>query len=406
MEMEMGNVQDGHAIDYGFLCGEVTAALCVHYHDPDVEAAWVLYSAVAAHFLTGPPVWLMVVAPPGSMKTELMQALDGVAGVSLIDRLTPNTLLSGQIEDDKAHKPGRKSPSLLHRLGERPIIICPDFTTVLSMKAEPRGIILADLRRIYDGRIRSEYGTAGNLAEREWRGRLTFLAATTPDVDRYYSMFQTMGERFLMVRWHRAGGIDAAVEAMNQNREVAKRDLKEAVNQLFKHLGTYEPTVPAEMQRMIGALSEFTVRARTYVHRTGNKEVTDQPQPESPTRLAQQLVQLAKGSALLAGRSEATEEDYQLVKRAAFDSIPAIRRKVIDALMSKRQKHSDFGLAKSTLSYVVEELEMLGIVANRKLSPEALNLLREAHVRYEGGTVGLPVHELSPLAWDASAVKS
>ena len=40
------------------------AVLHAHYHEPDLEAARVLYSAVAAHRLTGQPVWLMLVAPP------------------------------------------------------------------------------------------------------------------------------------------------------------------------------------------------------------------------------------------------------------------------------------------------------------------------------------------------------
>src|SRR5207249_59717 len=47
----------------------VVKVLQTHYHKPDVDAARVLYSAVAAHGLKGQPVWPMVVAPASTMKT-------------------------------------------------------------------------------------------------------------------------------------------------------------------------------------------------------------------------------------------------------------------------------------------------------------------------------------------------
>src|SRR5262245_36010711 len=93
----------------------VEASLLAHHHEPDVEAARALYSGVAAHSLSGPPVWPMGVAPPGSMKTDLLAALEGIPGVHLIDKITPNTFISGQLDDPK--KPRKTSASLLHRIG-------------------------------------------------------------------------------------------------------------------------------------------------------------------------------------------------------------------------------------------------------------------------------------------------
>ena len=86
------------------------AVLLAHYHEPDLEAVRALFAAVAAHHLPGQPVWLMLVAPPGSMKTELLEALDGLSTVHLIDRVTPNSFLSGQVARSRA------PASLLHRL--------------------------------------------------------------------------------------------------------------------------------------------------------------------------------------------------------------------------------------------------------------------------------------------------
>jgi hypothetical protein len=159
----------------------VELVLREHSYNPDLQGARALYASIAAHRLDGQPVWTMVVAPPGSLKTELLEALDGLPLVYLIDQVTPKTFLSGQIK--KSKKSSEVSPSLLHRVGSSGILICPDFSTVLSMNRDDRGSVLADMRRIYDGHLRKEFGTSDTLTDREWRGRMTFAAGATPDVD-------------------------------------------------------------------------------------------------------------------------------------------------------------------------------------------------------------------------------
>src|SRR5262245_25116439 len=102
------------------------------FYEPDIEAARALYSAVAAHRLVDrPPVWPMLVAPPGSAKTTLLQPLEQLPNVYLIDRLTPNTFLSGQF----GQKGKGRNPSLLGRIGASGIVVFPDFSTVLAMRA-------------------------------------------------------------------------------------------------------------------------------------------------------------------------------------------------------------------------------------------------------------------------------
>lgn len=357
---------------------DVESTLYDHYYEPDIEAARALYSAIAAHYLPGPAVWPMIVAPPGSMKTELVQAMDGVPRLHLIDRLTQNSFISGQI-DDKA-KPRNGSASLLQRIGADGIIVYPDFSTILSMNSEARGSILAQMRRIYDGRLRNEYGTSENLADRTWTGRITFAVATTPDVDQQYSMFQTLGERFVMVRWNRPNGVEAAICAMNQDRPTAQRELRDVVNRLLNELDRTEPSVAPDLQLRIAALSEFAVRARTHVPREGySKAVIYEPEAEAPTRLAQQLIQLAKGSAMLDRQLTVDDADFKIARRAAFDSIPASRRKIIDAIISE-QGIKLASVAKSTRAYAVEDLRIQGLVRNDGLSKLAIDLLQTAGI--------------------------
>src|SRR6266852_1662792 len=111
---------------------------------------------IAAHELTdGPPVWPMLVAPPGGGKTTLIDPIESLPNVHSVDKLTPNTFLSGQIGGNKR---GQRKASLLHRIGPSGIVTMPDFSTVLSMKPDDRATILSDLRRIFDGKLTREVG--------------------------------------------------------------------------------------------------------------------------------------------------------------------------------------------------------------------------------------------------------
>jgi hypothetical protein len=214
-------------------------------------------------------------------------------------------------------------------------------------------------------------------------------------VDIYYAMFQTLGERFVMVRWHRPPGEESALEAMNQNVKEARANLKEAVHNLFETLWAKSrpvPRIPNEIQQGLAALAEFVVRGRTHVMRNGySKDIVYSPEPEAATRLAQQLAQLTRGSALLGGRTEANEEDYRVALRAGLDSIPAVKRKILDELIVESAGgwvRNDEGekSARSTRSYALADLEEVGLVEGYSLSNYAKDLLS----RFQR-----PVHEKS-----------
>ena len=357
----------------------VEEVLRTHFYRPDVQGVRAVYAAVAAHRLSGQPVWPMLVAPPGSLKTETLDALQGLPKVHFIDSVTPNTFISGQIQEGK--KRGLP-PSLLDRLGKSAILVYADFGTVLGMNRERRGSVLADMRRIYDGRLRKEFGTSEPVPE--WQGRITFAVAATPDVDRYHSIFQTLGERFVMIRSHRPGGVDAALQAMNQDVRRVKEELRQAVHDLFAGIpgDVTDVDVARDFQLQIAALAEVAVRARTHVARDRSKDIIYNPEPEAPTRLAQQLCQLAKGSALLIGRRAVEAEDLALVRRVAFDCIPATRREILeDCIGTERGGQSGkLSAPEATLSYAREDLRSVGLLTVTTLSELARELLAQAGV--------------------------
>lgn len=349
----------------------VTDVFAHHFDKPDMQAVRAVYACFAARILRGQPVWPLLVGPPGSLKTVLLMSLDRLPDVHIIDQVTPKTFISGyRSESFREEKPS----GLLFRIGPTGTIICPDFSTILAINGDHRASILSDLRRIYDGMLRKEFGTGDDTKVREWRGRITFMAAGTGDVDRHYAVFASLGERFLLIRWPRAG-MEAAQRAVKQDMKVVAQEVAEAVHPLFDGLQEFDPVMTPDLEEeQIPALGDFIGYCRTQLVRDsrGSRDIIDVPEAESATRISQQLCQLSKGSALLDRRATVNQEDYALVKRVAFDCLPPARRKVLEALIyylnpqqeehcASAQKERD-SLPESTRRYATQDLKALGVL--------------------------------------------
>src|SRR3990167_7953734 len=87
------------------------------------------------HMRTNKPVWMFLVAPPGSGKTQLMESLLDLEMCYSISSVTPQTFLSGM-------NTGPRDPSLLPDLTNK-IMIFKEWTTVMSMKYEVKREIMA-----------------------------------------------------------------------------------------------------------------------------------------------------------------------------------------------------------------------------------------------------------------------
>jgi hypothetical protein len=370
------------------LLREVSNTLQKHYNNPDIEGARLIFSAVAAHALGKYlPAWVLAIAPPGSAKTDILESLRGLPRVHFVDEVTPKTFLSGKI--DERGKKRTKPASLLHRIGSDGILIASDFSTYT---ADPKAlkVVLAQLRRIYDGNYSREFGTEENLEERDWSGRLTILAGAVPEVDRHYQLFQSLGERFIRTRWGRAGGVESGLRAIEHTSGV-QTELREAVHDLLRPIltpGTQLPTpyIEPDIARRIVALGELVALGRSHIDRDRwNREIVGVPVTEGNTRLPQQLCQIARGSALLDNRSMVDGDDYQLVCRAAFDSMPPARQAVLLALIRGENPYT-LGLPPSTAHRALEDLQVVGVVHGVSVEHRPVNLTDTAASLIEQAT--------------------
>jgi hypothetical protein len=378
-----------------------------NFENPDIEAAKRIFAAVAAHRIVEyPPAWIMAIAPSGSMKTVLLDTLQDLPSVHFVDEVTANTFISGYTErqdeseeNKKREKKTRAPASYLHRLGSEAILVAADFSTVLAMDKRKRPVILAQLRRIYDGHFSREFGTGENLSENTWKGRLTLLAGVTPEVDKHFTLLQALGERFVRTRWPRAGGVSAGLRAMRQQASVAT-ELRAAVRDLLlpilspKPCGELGPqkAVPAPkidpaQESQIAHLGEFVALARAQVSRTREQhEVDSEPAPEGNTRLPQQLAQIGRGWAVIEGSDQVTEAGMQLIRRAAFDCIPPVRCAALQAFIHGRSPYS-MELPSVLICRALEDLGTVGLVQRPKngdagLSSEAIELLHGAGLTF------------------------
>jgi len=358
----------------------ITEMLQKSFYRPDMQAIRIVMGTMQAHYLkTGDPAWMFIVAPPGSGKTTTsMMTTSGLPEVTTLSDFTEATFLSGFY--------GHDSPGLLERVGKsvqsgdgrtftaegNAIFMAKDFTTVLAMKRETRNAILGQLREIHDGEFKRTFGTGQTKI---WKGRVTMLAAVTPVLDRYYSIFSTLGERFLQVRWHRPDSPRAGVMAINQQgKELEIREeLAQAVRDLFEKATKKVPEISDEFSNRIASISELVAIGRTHVFRAnyGNREIEYMPEPESNTRLSKGLAALARGIASLNQRTTVGEADFQDVLRVAFDCIPEYRRLLLQSAIYDKDP-ADLEIPPTMQRREIENLSELGL-----LTPEG-NLSRSA----------------------------
>jgi excisionase family DNA binding protein len=344
-----------------------------HFYKPDWQATRIVLGTIQAHYLKiGDPAWLFVVAPPGAGKTTMsIMGASGMDQVILLSDVSENTFLSGFY--------GHHQPGLLEKIGETKtegtthtasgdlIILVKDFTTVLSMRREKRGAILSQLREMHDGMYKRDFGTGETKV---WQGRATVVAAVTPVLDRHYSIFTALGERFLQVRWHRPDSEDAGEWAIRQQgQETAIREqMSKAVSAIFKNAPAQPPTLSPEMCKRIAALAEVVALGRTHVFRNGygNREIEYVPEAEANTRISKQLAAIARGVASLNGRNTVTEEEFEDLRRVAFDCLPDARRRLLETFIRGEQP-STVSMAPTVKSRELEELQALGILESEAL---------------------------------------
>jgi energy-coupling factor transporter ATP-binding protein EcfA2 len=304
---------------------------------PDPRALYAVMAAAAANGLEGDPVWLVLVGPPGSGKSELLQSLAGLPHVHSAATITEAALLSGTPKRDRD---ARSKGGLLREIGSYGLLLAKDLTSVLSMHSDTRAGLLAALREVYDGSWTRHVGTDGGRTL-HWEGKVGLIGGVTETIDRHHGVMSTMGERFILYRLPKVDSAEQARRSFaHAGREKEMRaELAAATSSL---LGCGLPAKPKPLdeqeQALLVDLTTLVVRCRSAVERDGRtREIELIPAPEAPTRL---IVVLARLLAGLDAIGLDREQAWSVVIKVGLDSIPALRREIIQGLAGAPSDHT------------------------------------------------------------------
>ncbi len=319
--------------------------------------------------MEGDPVWLMLIGPPSSGKSELLQSLTGLPKVFPTATLNEAALLSGtpKKERDKGATGG-----LLREIGAFGIILMKDFTSVLSMPREAQRAVLAALREIYDGRWTRRLGAGGGMSL-DWKGKVGLMAACTHAIDSAHVVTSTMGERFIQYRMALLSDADERAQARaalarKQHETQMRKELATAVSTFFSELPRprTRPALTAAEVDGVEALAMFVARARSAVERSAyHRDIESVPPSEVSTRLFLSLKGLFSGLlAIAVPRATARE----IVLRVGLDSIPGLRRSIVELLINAGEllypqaiaEHT--GCSVSAVTRALQDLRAHGVV--------------------------------------------
>jgi hypothetical protein len=296
-------------------------------HLPDPTAVLAALGTVAANQLPGDPVWTLLVGPPSSGKTEIIDSLRLVPKAVSVSTVTKASLLSGRTG-------GRGGLLLTHFSDGTGLLLVKDLTSILSEAPAARAEILATLREVFDGHVTRAVGTRDDPLE--WAGKLGFLGAVTEEIEQHRAAIGLMGDRFVYVPMpsNDTTRAEVAHRAITNGgkQPTMRQDLAEAVATFITDLDTDQPpTRTPEDDAWLVAAADFASRARSPVLRDQRtREIELVPEPELPARLVGEFSQLWNGLTIIGATDAQTR---QVILAAALGGIPKLRRHALLALL-------------------------------------------------------------------------
>lgn len=354
------------------------AALRTYLHIDDPYVVDVSLATVVGNLREDAPIWLLLVNPPSTGKTEFVQLFTEIDFCEWLAEVTENTFLSGLKQgarhSDRQPAHDRKN-SLLFRWTDPAIrtpksaarvMLIQDLTGLITQDRRKRDTLFGQLRQIYDGRLVKSTGMGEDLV---WEGYLGLLGAVTPVIDDVAELNSILGERFVLYRPCRTDPCAEAKMAIagrsSQWRKEVSRVAAQVVEEASKNLRMV--SIPDCLQTQLIALAQFAGIGRTGVSRDGyTRSMTSIPATEGPARLACTFSGLLQGICAGRGLSVPGEEEMKILAKVARDSIPAIRQVLIEALWRGPQQKNALvertHFSKYTLGYRLEDLMVIGSV--------------------------------------------
>ena len=334
----------------------------------------VIYGSIIANRMEGDPLWMFLVAPSGSTKTEYLMSLIDSPKIVTATSLTSHTLISGM------NFSGGGDPSLIPQLRDK-VLVVKDFTTILTMNQTQRDEIFGILRDAYDGKTEKRFG---NGVFRNYEGcKFGIIAGVTPAIEIFTDGATALGERFLNYRIPQTNGSVDTKELLKRavlnvgNETKLRKEVQDKAKQVLSYDYKDIPEIPIDIIERLLCLAQWVADMRgTVVRDKYSKEITHKPFKELGTRLVKQFCKLILGIGMFRGLNKVTIKEYQIVKEIGIGSVPSkleefvksIYRKGIDKAFSIDDFIDISGLPRITCIRVAEDLVLLKILKKKKIS--------------------------------------
>lgn len=261
----------------------------------------------------GEPIWVYIVAPPGSGKTLILMSLKKSKRTVFRSSLTPASLVSGFNTNP--------DPSLIPHLNGKTAIF-KDGTEILAMHPEARRETYSILRGAFDGQVHRSFGNGVN---RDYESKFNLLIGITPAI--HADSQSTMGDRFLKYEMVES---DANLEAKllaalgNISKEgKMEEELSETCAAFLRREVDQENMPPVgEYTHPLLTIAQCVAVLRAGVDREVNydRDLKYRPGHEVATRVTKQLFKLSQALAFVYGKEEVDEDILEIIRAVACNT--------------------------------------------------------------------------------------
>lgn len=359
------------------------------------EPVEVALSTIAAGLLKDLPhcIGLIYQDQPSSSKTTVLDMLGYKDPIHVEPNFTPASFVSQYA--GKSEKELDKI-DLLPRIKHK-ILVVKEMAGFFGQRYEDLTGNIAALTEIFDGR--GYQRSSGVHGQRGYVGdyRFCMLGATTPLEHRVWQVLGKLGTRWVFYRMppEKVTAETLAAEMAGGYRDKIDRCRQEVVafiQTLWRQYGGFTgfswdlQEDNANLQKTLSAIA-IKVSAWRGLQVRQDGVGYNPALVEVPRRLAQTLYALARGHALLYGRTRLQYEDVQFVSSIAYDSMPEDRARIFHYLWERESLPEDkepltitkvaklLGCTYPTAKKVIDELVSLKVVECHGENPTYVFLL-------------------------------
>jgi energy-coupling factor transporter ATP-binding protein EcfA2 len=322
---------------------DVERVVCEEFDERTWDVTEAVLSAHATHLIQGQSggTGLVITGPSGSGKTTILKFFEGLdEQIYRSDDVTPASFVS---HDSSKSEEQLEEVDLLPRIKGK-TLLSRDMATWFAGDQESVYKRMSIMAPLMDGdgytRDSGSHGQRGYVGKEY---RFNYIGATTPLSPRAWRVMGTVGNRLVFHEKQGTSDTDSVVDDVIDGSDYSERVQRcNAIIRTFlcQLWDTAGGVGSVEFVNSLGPGVRSALKNLTRIVRSGRATVDDDgvPHQEGGHRIADTLLNIAKGRAVLNGRRQVTVEHLEMSGRIALSTIPEKRRPLIRALLDPDQE--------------------------------------------------------------------